>query len=116
MGAIGRVAEAVALDRLRAAAGHGAGTAALLVGEANTGKTAVVPLAVREREVAALVGGVGTGKTAVVPLTGREPEVAALVAEGLANRAIAGRLYLYQRTVETYVRHLLAKLRLTNRH
>jgi non-specific serine/threonine protein kinase len=37
------------------------------------------------------------------------------VAEGLSNKAIAARLQLSVRTVESHVRHALAKARLDNR-
>jgi DNA-binding CsgD family transcriptional regulator len=43
-------------------------------------------------------------------LTRREYEVALLVAQGLSNRAVADRLSIGERTVETHVSHLLAKL------
>lgn len=45
-------------------------------------------------------------------LSDRERTVLALVAEGLSDRAIADRLWLTQKTVETHVRHILAKLSL----
>jgi DNA-binding NarL/FixJ family response regulator len=45
-------------------------------------------------------------------LTEREQEVLALVAEGLTDRGIAQHLWLTQKTVETHVRHILAKLAL----
>jgi DNA-binding CsgD family transcriptional regulator len=48
-------------------------------------------------------------------LTARECEVAALIARGLANRAIAERLVVGERTVETHVTHILGKLGFTNR-
>jgi len=46
-------------------------------------------------------------------LTRREREIAELVAEGLSNRAIAARLVIAQRTAETHVENILAKLGFT---
>jgi DNA-binding NarL/FixJ family response regulator len=43
-------------------------------------------------------------------LTVREREVLALMAEGLTDRGIAERLYLTPNTVETHIRHVIAKL------
>jgi DNA-binding NarL/FixJ family response regulator len=43
-------------------------------------------------------------------LTTREREVLSLMAEGLTDRGIAERLYLTPNTVETHVRHVIAKL------
>jgi non-specific serine/threonine protein kinase len=48
-------------------------------------------------------------------LSARELEVAGLVAEGLSNKAIAARLHLSVRTIESHVRHVLAKIGLDNR-
>jgi DNA-binding NarL/FixJ family response regulator len=45
-------------------------------------------------------------------LTPREREVLALVAEGLSNKAIAGRLFVTERTVEAHVKQIFLKLRL----
>jgi DNA-binding NarL/FixJ family response regulator len=43
-------------------------------------------------------------------LTPREREVLSLMAEGLTDRGIAARLYLTPNTVETHIRHIIAKL------
>ena len=48
-------------------------------------------------------------------LTARELDVVRLLAAGSTNKAIAARLHLSVRTVESHVRHALAKTRLDNR-
>jgi len=45
-------------------------------------------------------------------LTVREREVLGLLAEGRSNAAVARRLWTTERTVETHVRHIFAKLEL----
>jgi len=57
------------------------------------------------------------GPTAANPgrldeLTKREREVLSLLAQGLTDRAISQNLWLTPKTVETHVRHILAKLNL----
>ena len=49
-------------------------------------------------------------EAALDELTPREREVLALMAEGLTNAAIAKKLWLTERTVETHVRSILSKL------
>lgn len=48
-------------------------------------------------------------------LTAREREVAALLAQGLANKAIADKLVLSERTVEKHVENVMGKLGFTSR-
>lgn len=49
------------------------------------------------------------------PLTRRETEVAAMVVRGLTNKEIAAALVIAQRTVESHVEHIMAKLSFTSR-
>jgi len=48
-------------------------------------------------------------------LTPREHEITELISAGLTNRQIAERLFIAQRTVDTHVGHILAKLGCSNR-
>jgi DNA-binding CsgD family transcriptional regulator/tetratricopeptide (TPR) repeat protein len=48
-------------------------------------------------------------------LTRREAQIADLVAEGLTNKEIARRLVISQRTAESHIEHILAKLGFTSR-
>ncbi|MGZ4233030.1 MAG: response regulator [Solirubrobacteraceae bacterium] len=48
-------------------------------------------------------------------LTEREREILALVAQGKANKAIAGELVISERTARTHVSNILSKLDLTSR-
>jgi DNA-binding NarL/FixJ family response regulator len=50
----------------------------------------------------------------LVTLTSREREVLALMAEGRTNRGIARRLWLTDRTIETHVSSIMAKLGLAD--
>ncbi|MEV8505070.1 LuxR family transcriptional regulator [Actinoplanes sp. NPDC051475] len=79
-----------------------------------TGDTSLAAQAVRDAHRLHLPGAAARASTAD-PLTSREREVAALVAEALSNRQIAERLVLSERTVESHLRHILAKLGLANR-
>jgi non-specific serine/threonine protein kinase len=54
--------------------------------------------------------GSGPAASRGLPLTRREREIADLIAAGLTNRQIAGRLFIAERTVDTHVGHILAKL------
>ena len=50
-----------------------------------------------------------------LPLTGREAEIVMLIGEGLSNRAVAERLTLSVRTVESHIYRAMAKTGTTSR-
>jgi non-specific serine/threonine protein kinase len=96
------------VDRLRAAADRALGADAELVWRdgSRLGLDEAITLA---------FGGEKPIKASPSGLSERELEVARLVAGGLTNKAIAARLQLSVRTIESHVRHALTKLGLDNR-
>ena len=57
----------------------------------------------------------GADKTTDTPLTGRETEVLALVRQGLANKQIARRLGISERTVKAHLTSLFQRIGVTDR-
>jgi len=55
------------------------------------------------------------GKPTTDPLTERELEVLRLIAQGLANKEIAAKLFVAEWTVRTHVSNILGKLQLASR-
>jgi DNA-binding CsgD family transcriptional regulator len=70
------------------------------------------PDAAATREALQRLGGRARGGGV---LTEREGEVLALLAEGLSNAAIAGRLFISERTAEVHVGNILSKLNVESR-
>ncbi|HEV2028468.1 MAG TPA: LuxR C-terminal-related transcriptional regulator [Candidatus Dormibacteraeota bacterium] len=60
-------------------------------------------------------GASGKGARSAGGLSKRELEVARLVASGMTSRAIAERLFLSERTVESHLEHILTKLGFSSR-
>jgi predicted ATPase/DNA-binding CsgD family transcriptional regulator len=78
-----------------------AAQAGRLLGRGDQISTALWPSTGRER---------GQAATSGLPLTTREREIAELIAHGLTNKQIAARLVIAERTVDTHVGRILAKL------
>jgi DNA-binding CsgD family transcriptional regulator len=55
------------------------------------------------------------GALSAIPLTPRERQIAALAAGGHADLAIAARLHISTRTVQTHLAHVYAKLGINRR-
>ncbi|MFC4909653.1 ATP-binding protein [Actinomadura gamaensis] len=108
------------IGRTRAALGDDRFDAAFAAGRALSREEALrFALADPEPEPGPRQGprpGPGSAAEAVEsPLTGRERQIAALVAEGLTSRAIAEKLTISTRTVDTHVQNVLTKMGFANR-
>jgi non-specific serine/threonine protein kinase len=88
---------------------------ALRQGRAASAEAALLLAAGVVRDAQAPKGRPTRALTASVTLSEREREVAGLVAQGLTSREIAERLVLGERTVETHVDHIRAKLGVRSR-
>jgi DNA-binding CsgD family transcriptional regulator/tetratricopeptide (TPR) repeat protein len=98
---------------LLASGGSLAEAAALAAGAATEFRRLDIPA--RASEAAKVAADVAARRRSASPLSAREEEVASLLAQALSNREIAERLVLSERTVETHVRSILAKLNFSTR-
>lgn len=62
-----------------------------------------------------LIGEIAAQRDSTDPLTPRERQIAELAARARTNRQIAADLFISERTVESHVRNILAKLGYANR-
>lgn len=69
----------------------------------------------RAAQAAKVAADIAARRRDASPLSAREEEVAGLIAQALTNRQIAERLVLSERTIETHVRSILAKLNFSTR-
>ncbi|ADG78601.1 response regulator transcription factor [Tsukamurella paurometabola] len=90
---------------------------AAAISAAAAGQSVLDP-AVQQRLLASITATPAPAQAAGTPpvdLTPRETEVLQLIAEGLANRDIAARLFVSESTVKTHINNLFAKAHLRDR-
>lgn len=99
-----------------------AGAAGYLLKDAEPGEVAAAIRAAARGEVhldsavaGQLVRRISAPRIGLTALTAREREILALVAQGYANRVIAERLVISERTARTHVSNMLSKLQLSSR-
>jgi DNA-binding CsgD family transcriptional regulator len=102
------------LARALLASGGSLAEAAALAAEA-AAEFRRLDMPARASEAANVAANVAARRRGGSPLSAREEEVASLVVQALSNRQIAERLVLSERTVETHVRSILAKLNFSTR-
>jgi DNA-binding CsgD family transcriptional regulator len=85
----------------------------LCAAEVNLARSEIEPAAITESATRALSTARNTRITSV--LTQRELDVFALMAEGATNGQIAERLVIAEGTVKSHVKHILRKMRVSNR-
>ena len=84
------------------------------------GETPLDP-GIARKIVANMIGGTRSGvdpgstTPAAIDLTGRELEILRLLGKGLSNRAIGEALFISERTVQTHLTSLFAKMQVTSR-
>ena len=98
---------------LLASGGSLAEAGALAAGAATEFRRLDIPA--RASEAAKVGADIAARHRNASPLSAREEEVASLVAQALSNRQIAEQLVLSERTVETHVHSILAKLNFSTR-
>ena len=103
--AIAKLQLARVLNRRRRPGDRDEAAALATSAAAAAGDLGMVPLRAAADRFLAVLAGRGEGG-----LSQREAQVAAYVAQGLTNRQIAAAEHISERTVETHVRHIFAKL------
>jgi non-specific serine/threonine protein kinase len=119
LGVVDSLSERIGGQSFRAVQAGAAKTVAEL-GSGITSKRQAGRAAGRGEHIAAALGAAKETASQRPPqqqevLTPREHEITELIASGLTNRQIAEQLFIAQRTVDTHVGHILAKLGCSNR-